>query len=472
MISMKTIRAIMVCSAIALAGMGSAPDGHAAESTGIDVGNLVIRPSLRLSVGYNTNVFLQSKRELDGEMASPVLAISPRLAWAVNNPRSIDFNGDFGVSWTQPFAGDPGVNEDFRDQHLTASGSAGLVFNPRGAVSFSLEDRMRLADTDASVDIQEDEFGVVFSERGNDIGAAKIFANSLSASIGFHPHGMYRESRMGFSGTLSAHWRRFRYLERHSSDHSAMGGRLQLNWNFLPRSMVYLVLGVDRTVYDEDASLALTRIEVLPSPDVVNNPLRNVASTAVRVSIGYAGLIARRLSATAQIGFGVGLYEEGASPSRIGALLQLRYQINSSNSLQVGYSTDFADATFANYIDFHRLWAGWSAEGEKLSGEIAAFWQINSYSEFQSTVPDDEGGVVEVYNASERSDYILGAKASIALHITSNVHVGLRYQINGTWTDFEATRTGGSIDDQINTPLSGDPEFLRHQIMLYLQLQM
>lgn len=449
-------------SAIALAmclmvpSVGASAQDIAAPETGVAVGNLIISPRLRLAVGYDTNANFSSPDE--GEEASPEFYVNPAIHWGMLQSTLIDFSGNAAIGWRQYFAGE-GQADDASG--LEASGTAQLQINPLGPVSIRLQDTLRLSnDAVFTIESQDDVFQIPFSEYGLDYGSGRVLNNTAGAQLRFHPGGDGDE-RMGFSGHLGVNHYFTRYLERPDSNRQGIGANLNLAWNFLPRSAVFIEASVRRTTYDDPIGEAVTRDEPLSLIDG-NQALRQVNSTPLRAGVGLRSLLSQRLSATLRVGYANGFYEDGPNPSRVYGQAQLTAQFRPDHQLRVGYSTNFADSTFGNYVNFHRLAATYNLTPGNLRLSASVFGQVNNYAPVDTDLLNGSS-LIESYSDAERRDYPVGLNLDLGVRVGRHFQTGVAYRILANISDFRAEPAAGWAGD----PVSGQPNFLKQRIEIY-----
>lgn len=479
-------RIAVIASAIALFPLAASAQGEDFQPSGVSLGNFTLSPSLRLSIGYDTNAsFKANDSNGEQEDSTPTTGVNVGLGWAVPYIRSVDFSGDLGVGWTQNFAGEG----DSRDASgVSLGGGLRLRFNPRGSVSFNIQDKIRIDNDGTYTEENElDPYHVSFDENGVDFGAERILLNTVAASLGFHPGGDVGDERMGFSGSLGASHSYNHYFDRSNLDRQSIGGNLGLNWNFLPRSAFVFRASVDRTRYDEDFGTFLTTSsDELSGVDVPTieldgeSPISRNDSTSARFTAGINGLLTEKLSVSARVGYGLGWYDDGPNPGQVLALLQLTGQFNRGHTLRGSYSTNFANASFANYVQYHKFVLAWELNRGRFGLSLSTFAQINKYSDYAAQSvgfdtdfpnPPGEGLVIETYSL-DRTDYPVGANLRLRFAVTSNFQLGVQYRVDANFTDFRAvydedlSNSLGITPDELN---AGDPSYVKHRILFFVR---
>lgn len=447
---------------------GAATDARAqAASTeglenGVALGALVITPKLRLAMGFDSNVNLGSKEEVTGN--APELYVGPSVGFALREQPALRFNANAGVSWRQYFA-DSARTRDASG--LDANVSANMQANHGGAVSFILSDQLRQSnDAIFMPDLNDDVYQISFSEYGVDLGSGRLMNNNAAIGMRIHPGGDVQD-RIGFTGELRATHAFTHYHERPESNRHRIGGDLTLAWRFLPRSSVFGEVGVQRIMYDREYSEPVTR-DVLfllngePTQALANNP-----STPIRFGIGMRTLLTERLGLMARLGYSIANYDKGPTISRPTAQVQLDSQLSSWQSLRFGWATSYSDSSFANYVNYHRLHFSYSVTPQRVRATASVFMQVNNYAEYDQQLVSPNGSVIEVYSSGDRRDIPVGLNLEVAARLGSHVDLGLDYSLLANFSDFQAEPARDWINGE---KLSGDAEFMRHRVRLFLTL--
>jgi hypothetical protein len=288
---------------------------------------------------------------------------------------------------------------------------------------------------------------------------------------------------MGFSGNLTAMHNYTHYLDRDNLDRQSVGGNLGLNWNFLPRTAMTFDASVRHTFYDSEFGTFLTSSSdelegrELDSIQVGGeSPISRNDSTSARFKLGVKGLLTERLSTSASVGYGLGWYESGPSPGQVVAMVQMTGHFNRGHKLRGSYSTNFANASFANYVQYHRFVLGYSLNRGRFGLDLSTFAQINNYSDyatasvgFDTDPPNDpnEGLIIEQYDA-DRVDYPVGANLRLRFAVTQNFQLGAQYRVDANFTDFKAR-----LDPNLGIPVedlsAGDPSYVKHRIFFFVR---
>lgn len=429
---------------------------------GVALGALVISPKLRLAMGFDSNVNLGSKDEVTGN--APELLVAPSVGFKLREMPALRFEANAGVSWRQYFDSSPRTRNA---SGLDANVSAKMQANHGGTVSFTIEDQLRQSnDAIYLPDLNEDVYEISFSEYGVDLGSGRVMNNHAAIGMKFHPGGDVQD-RIGFVGDVRVTHSYTHYQERPESSRQRIGGDLTLGWRFMPRSVVFGEFGVQRVLYGMEFSEPVTR-DVLyllngePTQALANNP-----STPMRMGVGVRTLLTERLGVMTRLGYSIANYDAGPTISRPTFQFQLDSQLATWQSLRFGYATSYSDSSFANYVNYHRLHFTYSVTPQRVRAAASVFMQVNNYARYDQQLVAPSGAVIEVYSSGDRQDIPLGLNLEVAARLGSHVDLGLDYSLLANFSDFKADPARDWINGE---KLSGDAEFMRHRVRLFLTL--
>lgn len=428
---------------------------------GVAAGRLLISPRIRIGGGYNTNIMMNSDSE--GARDAAELTVSPSLRLTLRDTALVKFSAYGGLSWRKYF----NIPERYsRATGINANGGLALSFNDSGAVSFRLTDNIRQSnDAVYEPDLNDDAYALSFLDYAMDLGPNRTLQNTARAELNFHPGGN-GENAMGFTGGLNAgHTYTHFQSDRSRYDHQAVHGGLRLGWRFLPRSVLYVTGQVGHTFYQHPYGTALTSISYIANENG-SQAIRNNDSTSLFAGLGLRSQILRRLGVMARVGYSTAWYDQGANPGTIAAQLQLDSQLTESMRLRFGYSTNFADTTFANYLIYHRLYGNFALQRRIVNFQLSAFAQSNKYSPIQKQLLDENGQPIETYNVTQRHDWPVGGSTDLSFNAGDYVVIGANYSILMNLSNFQAEPSGGWSGPK----LTGNPEFIRHRVYLYVSL--
>jgi hypothetical protein len=415
------------------------PGIRSAHAQGLDVGGLNLRPVLRLETGYDTNVFYNASSA--DPRSSLRLDIVPSLGITTNDARAIDFRSGLNFRWEQYLTrSDEAIRQISgaeADLHLEAR------FNPRGTVSIRPDVDFRRTNNPSALATGD-------AYRNNYLAAG--------LELGLHPGGALRTSRMGISGSLRPYFRSWTFPQREDINRSAVGGELNLYWNFLPKTALFVQTSVMRSTYAQDAV-----VSTVTSPDGAQNQFAtpNVNSTPFRVMGGVKGLLSRRLSAQLGAGYARANYDGGPSIAPFIASTQLRYFATRRSAVYIGYTRDFTESNLGNYMRFNRFSAGLNGLFGNLGTTVEAYLQLSNYAR----VEDQLVGGQPLFGTSERQDTLVGGFVDATYSVTRWMALGANYRLEVRDSNYGALSflTSETAGNQVSA------SYVRHAVNFVLQ---
>lgn len=380
----------------------------AEEPTGIEAGAFRLHPSLRLLQGFDSNIYYEDSSERP--TSGLKLEVNPALRLVTPNPRSTDVQLGLDATWEQYF------NEstaDVADQSgLEFNGELGVRLNANGLVSVRPANHLRRSN-DSAFDEQGDAFRALY--------------NQATVEIGVHPGGALRTSRLGFSGFVRGIHRIWRYDNRAALDRHALGGEAEIKWNFLPKTALFVNASYQSIRWANERVTALGQV---PDTEIETQlSLPNVDSRPWRVTGGLSGLITRRLSLLARVGYARGNYRASSafadnsgaqqSPRELIGEGRIQVHVNPTTSWRLGYLRDFADSSFSNYLRYHRFYTGMTATASRLTLDLEGYLQLNDYSRVD----------FDLFDEPNRDDTVVGTMVGLDFAITSWWDIGARYRL-------------------------------------------
>lgn len=373
---------------------------------GVAAGSLQLRPGLRLSGGVNSSpLYLDQSRD---PTPSGLLRVNPYLGISTPEPRAVELYSDLGAAWEQYFASDASSQSG-----LDLDALLGIRVNPNGVVSITPQDHITWTNT---------------PNRNASADPHRILQNEFDLILGLHPGGANRGERLGLSGELAFEHRLWDYADFESYDRNGVGGRLELQWNFLPKTAFFIGAAAERITWNQRTSVSSTTAG--------QTTVDNVDSTNVRATGGFTGLLAPRFSLLLSGGYGLGNYESGQDAGTYLAHVQGTVHLADTNALRFGWEHNFEDVTLSNFVTYHRLYAEASANVGALGLGLSAFVRLNDYS-----TATTDGVESDIYNG-DRKDTIVGGQLEVSYRATSWLTMGLNYR--PAIRDSTATFSSGS----------------------------
>ena len=412
---------LLLSLALACVGTVAAP-AHAED--GVAAGSLQLRPGIRLELGVDSSpLYLDASQD---PQPSGTIRINPYIGISTPEPRALELFADLGAAWEQL------LQEDASGQSgLDLEAAVGLRVNPNGVVSITPSDHLSWTNTPNS--------------RAGD--PFRVLHNRFDIEVGLHPGGYGRSERLGRSGALGFQHRVWDYDSFDSLNRTGLGGRLELQWNFLPKTGVFITGAVDTLSYD---SVSVTSVTSSGAVEV-----DNVDSLAIRASAGFTGFLSRRLSLLASGGFGQANYDLGEDAKTYLTHIEFGVHLSDTNRLRFGWEHNFEDAVLSNFITYHRVYADASVDAGALGLGLGAYVNLNTYSSMTSG-----GTEVDVFNG-ERKDTLVGGQALVSYSVTDWFTMGLRY--NPTIRDSTTTVSDGSTAGQ-------SADYVQHRALFFLDI--
>lgn len=414
--------------------------GLADEPEGLEAGAFRIHPSLRLLQGFDSNIYYEDVSETP--TSGLKLEVNPALRLVTPNPRSTDVNLTLDATWEQYF--NESTNDVADQSGLEFNGELGVRLNANGLVSVRPANHLRRTN-DSAFDEQGDAFRALY--------------NQASVEVGVHPGGAIRTSRLGFSGFARLIHRIWRYDNRAAMDKSAIGGELEVKWNFLPKTALFVNASYQSIRWANDRVTALGQV---PDTEIETQlSLPNVDSRPWRVTGGLSGLITRRLSILARVGYARGNYRPGSdfsandgaqeTPRQLIGEGRLQVHVNPTTTWRIGYLRDFADSSFSNFLRYHRFYTGMTATASRLTLDVEGYLQLNDYSRVD----------FDLFDEPNRDDTVVGSSVGLDFAITPWWDVGARYRLEYRSSQFSPISIFDR-DDQAST------SYVKHTALLAL----
>lgn len=367
----------------------------AKRKMGLQSGNFVLKPSVRLDGHYDTNVFNGNEEDVGNE---PLGAASVRIAPALSlsNGKS---TGDVKFN----FAATGDIRAYFNDNpafdNLTNIGGGAdlnVRFMERRAISLEVFDSFRR-------DLQANFWQTAATLNRNN--------NNVGARVSFHPGSV--PSRRPLNVSLSGAYETDRFDDFAAGNANTIHTRLSGSWRFLPRTAVQFDATWDFRSFEQQNALGLTN-----------------DSTPWRVRAGIGGAITSRITLEVGGGWGNSMHASGASFSSFLANAGLGYKASASGVFYLGYSRDFQDSFYGNFVGFHR---GEVRYDQRIGNfaELGLFTRL-TYGIYGSYVP--QLGVT--ISQQERRDYAVDGGATVRIDFSRAFAVNLGYTLNAVLTDF------------------------------------
>lgn len=428
------VRSLMVALS-AIVCLWASPASVSAQASGSEYGPVRLDAALRLEGGYNTNVFRATDDA--GRSGALQLNINPRLRASTVSPGLVAFNSGVSFVWSQ-FVG----NADLRRQSAEAvNADIELRFNPNGLVSVAPRDTLRRSSRAS------------FGPAGRPF---KSTENTFELEVALHPGGANRSSRLGLSGSLTGFHQLWRYDRFPTLDKNGFGGRLELKYNFLPKTAVFLNAMV-MTILNESN-------EIRQAQDLetgTNFTRANPDSTPIRLSAGLTGLLLPRLGLLVSAGYGRTAYRGPGSFTFGQPIIQVRLDgyLTQRSTVYGDYQYNFADGVVEDAYRYHRAAVGTDVNAGLLSTGAEIAYQRSRFETAVAQFNDCEN--------NERLDSSVEGTAELGLNPNRFFSTGARYTVEYRDSTCRQTslETGAS-----GLAAPGDAGFVTHGIFLFLEV--
>ncbi len=388
------------------------------KAKGLRSGDFVLTPAVALDAHHDTNVFNGNQDEPNNEpVAATSLRIMPRLG--LNNGTDSEVQFNFAA------AGDVRLymsDKQTVDELSNFGGSAdlGVTFAARRAISFTFFDHFTRALQANTWDTRR-----TLNRFGNDVGGR----------VSFHPGEI--PERRPLEVSLIGAYAIDRFDDFEAGATNTVRTRLTSSWRFLPKTAVVV-----------DASWDF-RDFVNGSSDTHN---LTADSKPWRVQAGLAGALTKKLTFRLTGGWGMSLHDidetdpkytaedERSFNNFIGGAA-LGFRASGSTLLHIGYTRDFRDSYYANFVQFHRGSVGLNQRfGTMLD---VAVWFNATYGTYGAYVPS----VGVKLQQKNRIDTALdgGVRASFEVSRLMGMDIGYRYR--GVLTSYRVSSLQDDIID-------------------------
>ncbi len=298
-------------------------------ASGLKLGeDVILHAGVFADIGYDSNVFYSTDPR-----AAPVLHVTPRLELTNAErdgsiPSGTYYNLNASVDWREYLTSAP----DIQAQNALNPSAGGTVeFSSGQALSLSLSDAFSRYEqapyTSGSPIIRDD--------------------NMASASLRFAPGGGRLRVMLRYSNLID------NYEGSTYARGSNMGneGVLDIGWRWLPKTSIYVQVAQGAVTYINGGT--------------------GTSSFPLRTLLGLRGLLTGKLAVNIAAGYSNAFYSSGASPSGVGVVTELNYNMSILSQAGIGYHHDFANSPFVG--QYYNMDAVYGAYRQMIAGRFVTY---------------------------------------------------------------------------------------------------
>ena len=292
--------------------------------------NYHLVPSLSLNTFFDSNVFRTSQGDTEETVTAVTNSGILRLSAAMTGERQGSkeqntFSFGLGLGYDQYLSGQATVRNL---SGLDASVLGKYQYQPKGKVSFLLENSFNRVSTPRTIPVGTD---------GSLLPTFRQDTDRLVVATRIRPQGGALEQQISYTGALHI----FEGSEFVTANHLNHSLSTYTKWNFFPRTAMLFQAHLGYNDFFQDINV---------------NQFANVDSVPLRLQLGAIGLIGSRIQFNANIGYGNSFHlaPEGSiqdvSFSGVIGQASMRLNLGDRDIISAGYSHDFADTLFGNFI--------------------------------------------------------------------------------------------------------------------------
>lgn len=394
--------------------------GSISKNRGLRSGDFRLLPSIGLDGHYDTNVFNGNAEESNKPISATSVRITPKLA--LNN------GGDSEVQFKF------NANGDIR-LYMTDNESVAGLTNFGGTADLSVDFAARRA---ISLTVFNNFNRALRPNNWQTTATLNQINNQVGGRVAFHPGEI--PERRPLEIALTGAYRTNRFEDFAFGDSTTIRSRLTGTWRFLPRTAVLLDASWDFNTYSTN------------SPFTSN-------STPWRVRGGLAGTLTSRVTFRLTAGWANSMHSTGASFNSAIGNVSLGYAPSATTFLSLGYSRDFQQSYYGNFIDANRGSFSLQQRFGNLM-EVTGWFNFTYglYGAFRNIPANTK------VTQANRKDYQLdgGVRARVEVSRLIGVHVG--YTLRGVVTDFR-------IQSNLNNAVLDVGAYTAHEIFAGISLR-
>jgi hypothetical protein len=187
----------------------------------------------------------------------------------------------------------------------------------------------------------------------------------------------------------------------------------------------------------------------------------NIDSTPMRFTLALAGLLTKHVDFSLEGGYTLASYEAGETFASWVANMRFGVFFTPDAHLSVGWQRGFADSTFANFYEFHRV----SGNLEVTAGDFIVGgrggYEVQDFALVEVPTISFGGNQLPLYSSADRVDPIVTAAVFTGWNPTAWSRFLVSYNIRANLTDFVVTTGRPSGPDRQDTSAS---QFVLHEV--------
>ena len=417
----------MSLSLVSVFGLLFAHTADAATTDFIGSEFIQVKPAIGIGTEYRSNLYLSTSAVYNDAAESPVEKVIPGTAILVNPTLEIRSNTPFlnlelgsGYGAKKYLADEQQGLNSFSDASVSLNGR----LLPRSSVGLLFSDKFSSNNRPMSEDGGGGEDASLIRVYKNKSITSAIFGNDI---IDFSLGAIYNYQRVDITA-----------LDQILNEGNTIGGAVQLNWQFLPKTDLFLDGSYIQNDWSQDA------ISSTSDEDCIENCGNAVSdSTMWNAAVGMKGQITPKSLVRISIGTGAATYEAPESTSSsintsidgvtwqegLRGAVGFKYFPTPYQALTIDFKREFQDVYFTNYKILHQASLKHSVEfNGRVGVETGLLYRNDNYD-----------GVID------RTDHNFGTSFETILKLQS--HLDLSAGVN--WRRLD------SVDD-INAAIDYD----------------
>ncbi len=376
-----------------------------AQTTGIRVGGGMIKPQLTIGGEYQTNANRASGTDVGGNTpySDFILRVQPGVLMAFPN-RYVQFVLN-GSAWFNKFFG---IDNPATDQfsNIWAQVAVDLVFNPRGNVTFTLNNQFVRSDDPANNSLQL---------------RVGLFNNRTGAMLDIKPGGGALSFQLAYAFSFTI-FDSGEGLELFNNTMHFLG--FQAKWRLLPRTAVFFQADAIIPGFRDDGSrLNETTGQTVQTPTPKTYPLY--------LRVGGATQLTTSLQLSASLGFGSSLTQGAGNDAYNSVLAKIEavYYVTRTLSFDLGYARNFQPSAIYTFVGTDTISGGTNMVlFKRLRLGVRAAYEWENYGQIAPQLVGSFG-----FENASRGDRILSIGVPIEVGIIKYLSFLTRY--NFDWRD-------------------------------------